>query len=854
MIPLRLQISGFLSYRQPVEIDFTAFDLACISGHNGAGKSSILDALTWVLFGEARQRGEAVINLQSDAAEVTLTFAYEGNRYRVQRRNERGKPVRLEFHIASAAEAGSWKPLTERTLRETQQRINQTLRLDYETFVNAAFFLQGEADRFTQQRPADRKRILGNILGLEVWDVYRQRAAVRRKQVRAEIDLLNGQMMSIQQELDEEPQRREALARLEAELQRLEESRRLQAQTVEQIKQTMALLEEQRRQVEALQRQLEDGRRQRAELQAELQSRQDERARYADLLARAEEIRADYQAWQQARAALARWDEMATQFHAFDKERQQPLQQIEAERARIEQQIATLQEQSRTAETQQAELDDLRRQLAAQEETLAALEEQIEKRDALKEELEAVRQQQAAAQAENPSLKAQMDELKQRIDRLSEVEGAACPLCGQPLSPQERQRLMEELQTQGKALGDRYRANRDALQKAEEGIKALEAALEAYADVEERSRQQARVFDQIVARIQHLEEQKRKWEEEGYPRLQALQTALAEEQFAPQARARLQEIDARLKALGYDPEAHQTARQAEQQGRAAEDALRLLEKATGALGPLEREIASLQKRLDELEETIHKQEAEYQQASEALQQAEADAPDLREAQRALLDLQEKENLLRQEVGAARQRVDVLAVQRKRLKQLEAERETLAQHMARLEQLETAFGKDGVPALLIEQALPELEARANEFLDRLSGGEMTVRFETQRALKSRDGMRETLDIHISDRLGTRSYETYSGGEAFRVNFAIRLALSEILARRAGARLQTLVIDEGFGSQDESGRQRLIEAINLIRQDFAKILVITHIDALKDAFPARLEVEKTAQGSQVNLLLS
>ena len=93
---------------------------------------------------------------------------------------------------------------------------------------------------------------------------------------------------------------------------------------------------------------------------------------------------------------------------------------------------------------------------------------------------------------------------------------------------------------------------------------------------------------------------------------------------------------------------------------------------------------------------------------------------------------------------------------------------------------------------------------------------------------------------------------SGGEAFRVNFAIRLALSEVLAQRAGARLQTLVIDEGFGSQDVQGRQRLIEAINQVRGDFAKILVITHIDELKDAFPTRIEVEKTDQGSSIRVL--
>jgi exonuclease SbcC len=132
--------------------------------------------------------------------------------------------------------------------------------------------------------------------------------------------------------------------------------------------------------------------------------------------------------------------------------------------------------------------------------------------------------------------------------------------------------------------------------------------------------------------------------------------------------------------------------------------------------------------------------------------------------------------------------------------------------------------------------------------------MSVRFVTQAEYKDkkREDLKETLDIQISDGAGSRDYEMFSGGEAFRVNFAIRLALSEVLARRTGARLQTLVIDEGFGSQDALGRQRLVEAINLVKPDFAKILIITHLDELKDAFPNRIEVEKTAGSSTVRVL--
>ena len=131
---------------------------------------------------------------------------------------------------------------------------------------------------------------------------------------------------------------------------------------------------------------------------------------------------------------------------------------------------------------------------------------------------------------------------------------------------------------------------------------------------------------------------------------------------------------------------------------------------------------------------------------------------------------------------------------------------------------------------------------------MTDGRMHVQFNTQRTTLKGDVV-ETLGISISDELGPRSYELYSGGEAFRVNFAIRIALSKLLAHRAGAQLQTLVIDEGFGTQDAQGRERLVEAINAIRDDFARILVITHIDELRDAFPARIDVVKTAQGSRV-----
>ena len=388
----------------------------------------------------------------------------------------------------------------------------------------------------------------------------------------------------------------------------------------------------------------------------------------------------------------------------------------------------------------------------------------------------------------------------------------------------------------------------------EPGHRLLPGALdpEMSALVENELREQTRQLDKLNADVAQAEAQQNEFEKQDKPRLDEIQRVLRLEKFAPDARDELATIDAELKEIGYDAAAHDDTRNAEEAARTVDDEYRLLERAQAANEPLEREIADLNIQIGELSSQIEQQETAYTEAIARLAAEEADAPDLRSAQRDLLDMQEKENQLRMEVGAAQQKVLVLGDLKERRLSLETEREILAKRIGQFKQLETAFGKDGVPALLIEQALPTIEMRANDILDRLSGGEMSISFETQRELKTSENLKETLDIQIRDRVGIRDYEMFSGGEAFRVNFAIRLALSEMLAQRAGARLQTLVIDEGFGSQDEIGRQRLLEAINLVKADFAKILVITHIDELKDAFQVRIEVEKTERGSIVHVI--
>jgi DNA repair protein SbcC/Rad50 len=863
MIPISLTINGFLSYREPVEIDFSGLSLACISGPNGAGKSSLLDAITWSLFGQARKRDDSLINSQADAAEVVLVFSYENNIYRVQRSKPRDKTTKLELNILQNGKEWDgpggnvrpiWKTLTESTLRDTESRLESILRLDYETFVNASFFLQGKADQFTQQRPGDRKRILGSILGLEVWEDYRQLTAERRKSIEGELAALDGRLEEIKMELAEEDTRKDTLSKLESELARLEQACRAQEKALESIKIAASRLEEQRKLVENQQRQVEGARRRLDEARQREAARLKEREDCQALLARADQVEAAYRSWQQARADLEKWEEVAARFREHEARRQEPLKLINEERVLLERELKQLDEEKKGIEDIEKELPFKNERLKALEAECLTISLEAAKRTDLEERLNQGRHNQAEAKAENPRLKDQMQELRERIEKLSRAEGAVCPLCGSPMSQEERLRLVDELQAQGKLMGDRYRANIEFLKAAGDLVRELEKEIKSLTEKEKEMVAVQRQVDKLALEAELAGRQVGEWKSQKLLRMSQVEDLLKTESYAPQARLCLGEIDAELKSIGYDAAEHDRVRKQEVEGRSSEAELRSLDSARATMGALERELEELKQQVGRYQEEFALLENEHQKAEAALQEAESQAPDVDEAERTLRGFQEQENMLKMEVGAARQRVQILDELKRRKKSLASDREALAKRIGQHRQLERAFGKDGVPALLIEQALPQIESRANEILDRLSAGGMSVRFATQAAYKDRrrDDLRETLDIQISDPAGTRDYEMYSGGEAFRVNFAVRLALSEVLARRAGARLQTLVIDEGFGSQDAQGRQRLVEAINLVRSDFALVLVITHIDELRDAFPARIEVEKTSRGSRVNIV--
>ena len=850
MIPTYLSVRNFMSYRDPVEIDFRGIRVACLSGDNGAGKSALLDCITWALWGKARVNSDRdLLSLGATEMEVVFGFILGDREVRVTRR--RGKagsgPLTLDLDILDGER---WRSQNGATVRETQGAIDSVLRMDFDTFINSAFILQGRADEFTTKTPAARKQVLGEILNLADYDRYEEIARQELRDRERHLRAIDDELTAIDARLTELPTLRADVETLSRDLVALglqADNTHLELTAAHARVQALEFIAIQRdalhRQVVALRETLTGLARQRAALEGEITAHRAVLARKDEISARYGEL-VDLRARQQALGLrLAERQALIERRSVHEQRVQQAAHHLESEAHSVGCQIGE-------RELLLAERDGVDAQVATLRTEVAALEGVDDAIRRLHDEQAAREQRRGGFEADNQRLKSDMADIKARMDQVS-GDVAVCPVCRRELPAEERDRLQQQYRAEGTVHGDRYRANRAALKD----LDAQTATARVRLNDLQRQRQRLEGFQKRAAalgeRLERIQQAKREVETLS-AHLDGLRRLLADGLPAAEDRVELARIDDELGALPFDRDEHRRVVEriaelasAESDQQAALVAATALQRDEARVEALlleaekhERELATSQ--TEEAELAGRLTQLEPLRAERDVLQAEADA-----AARRLGEARER-------FGAAQQRLeDCLSLQDQR-EDLAERRLRVAEEKMIFEELTLAFGKRGIQAMIIENIIPELQDEANTILDKMPGNTMRVEFHTQRQARSTDSTIETLDIVISDEAGRRPYELYSGGEAFRANFAIRVALSTLLARRAGTRLQTLVIDEGFGTQDTRGRDGLVEAIRAIEPDFETILVITHIPELKELFPTRIEVTKTPSGSRVQVI--
>ncbi|HEX8235698.1 MAG TPA: AAA family ATPase [Abditibacteriaceae bacterium] len=1011
MIPISLQLNNFLSYSDGAEpLDFTRFHTACLSGNNGNGKSALLDALTWAMWGEARHSTPNLLRIGAGDMRVEFVFDLDGERYRIVRgytKRKRSGDSLLELNVRDAA-SNLYRSLTCPSVRETQERVTQLLRMDYETFIASAYLKQGMADRFSRQPPGQRKQVLAEILGLSRYQEIADRARADARISDAKVGQLEAQIDTIERFLAE----RDEAQTLFDHYTKLLSTLRPRIEEIEvqlgDLRGRKVRLEADRKRSEAIAREVQTLEREMRELRDARGPLLAKKAGIDQWLAQSDVIAADLQEFRDAKkkfeelqAVYERWRELADEAQrvkdriteagrvlhmskaSLEAQRNHDLATIATHeeqtaqateiRAHFEQLQAARQEeneysQGRAAyDTAQRELNEAREALRARttaiESRLHSLEAQIVEAQSVAARAGEIqsRVQAAAAQVEkldtaNATLNelqeernthdARLAQLKQMVEaEKSGIEAsrqklrvlqanpqAQCPLCESQLGEHGREHIQENIEDEIALAESRIEDYTQEARLLRNKIAALDAPLAEHKKLLEQAPRLHQ--NHAVARSQYneVEAAQIRIATLGKERDELIRQRQSGD-FAPEESARMAQAERHLQSINYDPAAHAAASRRMLQLQPYESAMNTLEFA-------EKQIAQAQERLDrsapqlrELQEQIEsgsyaaedtttyerlkaqaarlgydkdakaqRQAADetirrlgraeerwyqYQNALRNLPETESNLEqntktlsvreqqlaalgeeaeslrdvtvkmaacerDIGEANRVLEEQRREERDAGTELGRQANKLEMCAQQEEERSALDEQRKSAARESLVLKHTATAFGKEGIQALIIENAIPEIQEYANEILRRLTRNNMQISLESQREKQS-GGLKETLDIKISDDRGTREYSLFSGGEAFRADFALRIALSKLLARRAGTQLRTLIVDEGFGTQDADGLQQMIECIQAISEDFDKVLVVTHLDAIKNAFPVRIEVTKNPDtGSRYEIL--
>ena len=855
MIPVKLSLRNFMPYRDNVPpLYFNDIHTASIWGENGNGKSSLIDAITWALWGKSRAKSDDdIIHLGQDETEVEFDFTVGDNLYRVIRKHARPKRKRasgqslLEFQVSSG---NGFRSISGNTITQTQQEIIDVLHMDYSTFINSAYLRQGHADEFTQQQPVKRKEVLSSILGLSRYDKLEEQAKELARKQEIVKSLAENAIRDIGEELAHKPEYEAELEKEQSELSEIDKTVLEKDKHLSQLRQKKELLENKKKQVDRIERHMAESARTKELLESQVKHNNTRIQEYEGLIARRSVLEEGYEKYIETKKLNEEMDRKSRLVSALNERKYK----LEMSVVRASQ---TLLNEHSLVENDIAKLDEIYRKLPVLRDELVQAQVELKRLVGDEEEIrirsDAIKKLQTDKynlQSTKTRLDREVVEITDKLNLLSSQVGAKCPLCERDLGEEHRM-LIEKKYAQEKQ--DKSRTILEIIEEI--NVKTSELKL-----AEDETSHLTKKFEQartaVQSKINLLNRDIQETEKTGAQlkeersRMAEIEERISAKEYAAEDQESLRKVEEELAGLYYDPAKHEQVRKTVNELVQYEEPRRKLVEALCNIDSEKDSVSKAEQTITELRKSIEEDRNSKAELTAELTLFPGLTDELVGAENEYRKLSVKQKQVQESIGRIKGLLQRSAALEERAKEKEKELEQAVKEEQVYRDLARAFGKRGIQAWLIEIALPEIEVEANKLLGRMTDNRMSVKIETQRETKKGDTL-ETLDIKIADELGTRNYEMFSGGEAFRIDFAIRIALSKLLARRAGAPLPTLIIDEGFGTQDSNGLEKLKEAIISIQDDFEKILVVTHIEEFRDAFPTRIDIVKTPDGSTIEV---
>ncbi len=757
-----------------------------VIGPNGVGKSSLIEAIAWALYGNefqiTRTNKEGIRRAgadDNDECSVLLEFDMDGDSYRLFR-GMRGKDLRPEAELEVNGR------LTAEGDSAVSRAITKRLGMDYKSFFISVFARQKELNALSSLRPGERKRVVLRMLDVDVIEKVvneinsdsrrvkelfeRESKKLSNEEGEKKEELLKGELKDINEGLEGG---RSELSGVKKRLQehdnRIEELKERRSE----VSDLRDRYEELKGELRELGSKLESGRSRVEELTGEIQSLEDRKEELGKLEERVEEYRT-------VKSSLEEKDEIKREYEK-KKELQSRLDSLDRKEGSRSERVATLEEKIE-------DMEGVEKSISTVEETLTKIEERLSgkksKIDLLTSEIRRMEEER--------------EEKKESREEIQDLgPESSCPTCERPLRDHHGM-LLRKLEDEIEELDEKIQEDSDHRDKLEEEVSTLKKRRKVLEERKKNLTEKQRRLSKLEGTLEQASERLKEIKEEKQD-IEDKMNEMGEVDFIPE------EYESLIERRDELEDAQEKYREISVQ-------LKRLPALKEKRESIIKEVSSLRERSDELQGSI--QELDYGEGDlkEVQEELEGEMKKRNRVNERFRDIKEGISLKKKDREQTLERLDELRKVKKEVDKLSTEVEELST----LGDAMKDFWKN-----VMSRIIPTLSDISSSLFTEM----------TDSKYEGLD-LDENYDIHIYDQGEKYPLERFSGGEVDLANLCLRLAISRVIADRSGSGVDLLILDEIFGSQDQNRKRNVMNSLNHLSNQFSQIILITHIADVKD----------------------
>ncbi len=800
MVIKTIKLKNYRRFRE-LELELPE-NLIGIVGNNGAGKTTIVEAIGWCLYGNRiRRTDKQDVRSQcceaSETCSVELIFTCGDHEYRIVRQLK-GKAANVEAALYLNANPD---PIAVQE-RGVNDYIEQLLNLDYRSFFISVFARQKDLAAISELQPEERRKSIARLINIESID--RARNEIRSDRATKEARLA-GITSSLKNEVELKEQQKQLTLKLEAIVQSREELN----QKLQQLQDQMASL----KQEFETQNQLRD---QYQMIQARIEKW---KSRQADFESRLRRTQQNIEAIRKAEQELAFLKPHISDYPRIQRDKER-LDKESTKYFLLKGKEEELQRLAQRITKEQVTLTRLDEELKA----LVGIDQKVADQDAeitrLESEREELRKELSQVEGQKVKVKEKGIEIKEKRTRIQELgPESPCPVCTRPLHDHYDQVLAQfdadltKLRQEFLGFNEAEKNLNHVITEISERLKHAKQFRDGLLQAQEQFRERDKQRNQTKERLEELLRSQKQ--------LKAEIAAIGKVEYDESGH---QELKKKLKLL---TELRDQALKYEEQVKRLPDEQQELEQITATLKDLASEIAQENERLV----SLNFDEGNYQSLKQQVEKQ----------QRQIDQVREQIHQTEQEIIRIQKDKDHVKTELDNIHKLRQEIDQLKQEIVDLKSLDHHLGE--FRQELSGRIRPLIAHRASELLHLTTQGRYSIM-----------ELDEDYNIYLYDQTNRFPLARFSGGEQDLANLCLRIAISQVVAERSGrSQINFIVLDEIFGSQDEQRKDLILNALQHLSSQFRQIFIISHVEGIKDALPVIISVEESSLDESVAKLI-